>query len=124
MEISDEGLPIHQDATMSLRPRLFLEGNLFVDLRPGTPAAPDAPDGFVFGSPDEHLAGVQCETCHGPGAAHVASPRATNILREVPERVCLGLERLITCGDAEAHARERHGPSLLVDAMGLDRELP
>jgi ABC-type transporter Mla subunit MlaD len=48
MEIDDNGLPIHQDATMSLRPRLFLEGNLFVDLHPGTPEAPQAPDGFVF----------------------------------------------------------------------------
>jgi phospholipid/cholesterol/gamma-HCH transport system substrate-binding protein len=48
MEINDDGLPIHQDATMSLRPRLFLEGNMFVDLRPGTPSAPNAPDGFVF----------------------------------------------------------------------------
>jgi phospholipid/cholesterol/gamma-HCH transport system substrate-binding protein len=48
MEIDDDGLPIHQDATMSLRPRLFLEGNLFVDLHPGTPEAPTAPDGHVF----------------------------------------------------------------------------
>jgi phospholipid/cholesterol/gamma-HCH transport system substrate-binding protein len=48
MEINDNGRPIHQDATMSLRPRLFLEGNLFVDLHPGTPKSPEAPEGFVF----------------------------------------------------------------------------
>jgi phospholipid/cholesterol/gamma-HCH transport system substrate-binding protein len=48
MEISDEGLPIHQDATLALRPRLFLEGNLFVDLHPGTPESPDAPDGYTI----------------------------------------------------------------------------
>jgi phospholipid/cholesterol/gamma-HCH transport system substrate-binding protein len=48
MEINDSGLPIHQDATMSLRPRLFLEGNLFVDLHPGSPESPSAPDGHVF----------------------------------------------------------------------------
>ena len=48
MEIDDAGLPIHEDATMSLRPRLFLEGNLFVDLHPGTPESPTAPDGHVF----------------------------------------------------------------------------
>jgi ABC-type transporter Mla subunit MlaD len=49
MQINDEGLPIHNDATFSLRPRLFLEGNLFVDLRPGSPNAPVAEDGHVFG---------------------------------------------------------------------------
>src|SRR5882757_11534410 len=32
MELSDDALPIKQDATMQIRPRLFLEGNLFVDL--------------------------------------------------------------------------------------------
>ena len=38
MEIEDSALPIRQDATMQLRPRLFLEGNLFVELSPGSPA--------------------------------------------------------------------------------------
>jgi phospholipid/cholesterol/gamma-HCH transport system substrate-binding protein len=42
MELDDEALPIKEDATFSLRPRLFLEGNLFVDVRPGSPSAPDA----------------------------------------------------------------------------------
>ena len=42
MELEDSALPIHTDATMKLRPRLFLEGNLFVDLKPGTPSAPEA----------------------------------------------------------------------------------
>ncbi len=45
MEITDTGLPIHQDATMKLRPRLFLEGNLFVDVHPGTPESPSIDDG-------------------------------------------------------------------------------
>ena len=48
MEFEDSALPIHTDATMKLRPRLFLEGNLFVDLKPGTPNAPEAEDGYVF----------------------------------------------------------------------------
>jgi phospholipid/cholesterol/gamma-HCH transport system substrate-binding protein len=47
MEITDAGRPVHVDATMQIRPRLFLEGNYFVDLRPGTPSAPEAEDGFV-----------------------------------------------------------------------------
>jgi phospholipid/cholesterol/gamma-HCH transport system substrate-binding protein len=48
MEISDEGRPIKEDATFTLRPRLFLEGNLFVDVHPGSPQSPEAPDGHVF----------------------------------------------------------------------------
>jgi phospholipid/cholesterol/gamma-HCH transport system substrate-binding protein len=45
MEIKDEGLPIHKDATLKIRPRIFLEGNFFVDLQPGTPSAPKIDDG-------------------------------------------------------------------------------
>jgi phospholipid/cholesterol/gamma-HCH transport system substrate-binding protein len=44
MEITDAGLPIHKDATAKIRPRIFLEGNFFVDLHPGTPAAPTLDD--------------------------------------------------------------------------------
>jgi virulence factor Mce-like protein len=39
MELKDTALPIHEDATAKIRPRIFLEGNFFVDLRPGTPEA-------------------------------------------------------------------------------------
>jgi phospholipid/cholesterol/gamma-HCH transport system substrate-binding protein len=39
MEIENKGLPIHADATLKIRPRIFLEGNVFVELQPGTPAA-------------------------------------------------------------------------------------
>jgi phospholipid/cholesterol/gamma-HCH transport system substrate-binding protein len=39
MEIESSGLPIHSDATVKIRPRIFLEGNWFVDLRPGSPSA-------------------------------------------------------------------------------------
>jgi phospholipid/cholesterol/gamma-HCH transport system substrate-binding protein len=45
MEIDDRGLPIHKDATARIRPRIFLEGNFFVDLQPGTPATPTIDDG-------------------------------------------------------------------------------
>jgi len=40
MELNDQGLPIHRDATLKIRPRIFLEGNFFVDLKPGSPSAP------------------------------------------------------------------------------------
>jgi phospholipid/cholesterol/gamma-HCH transport system substrate-binding protein len=39
MEIESRGLPIHADATLKIRPRLFLEGNWFIDLQPGSPSA-------------------------------------------------------------------------------------
>ncbi|MEJ7715091.1 MAG: hypothetical protein WKF40_05035 [Thermoleophilaceae bacterium] len=39
MEIKKAGLPIHEDATLKVRPRVFLEGNFFVDLKPGSPSA-------------------------------------------------------------------------------------
>jgi phospholipid/cholesterol/gamma-HCH transport system substrate-binding protein len=45
MEIKDAGLPIHKDAQVKIRPRIFLEGNFFVDLKPGTPSAPILDDG-------------------------------------------------------------------------------
>jgi phospholipid/cholesterol/gamma-HCH transport system substrate-binding protein len=45
MEVKKEGLPIHKDATMKVRPRIFLEGNEFVDLLPGTPSSPTISDG-------------------------------------------------------------------------------
>jgi len=48
MDITDEGRPIKEDATFKLRPRLFLEGNLFVDVNPGTPGAAEAPSDHVF----------------------------------------------------------------------------
>ena len=45
MEIQDRGLPIKRDARLKIRSRLFLEGNYFVDLQPGTPSAPELKDG-------------------------------------------------------------------------------
>jgi phospholipid/cholesterol/gamma-HCH transport system substrate-binding protein len=48
MELEESALPLHEDATMKLRPRLFLEGNYFVDLEPGSPNAPEVGDGFTF----------------------------------------------------------------------------
>ena len=47
MSLDEEARPIHEDATMQLRPRLFLEGNLFVDLQPGSPAGAELESGSV-----------------------------------------------------------------------------
>ncbi|HEY1359961.1 MAG TPA: MlaD family protein [Thermoleophilaceae bacterium] len=54
MEIKKKGLPIHQDATVKVRTRIFLEGNFFVDLSPGSPSAPTMKDGGTI--PIQHTA--------------------------------------------------------------------
>jgi ABC-type transporter Mla subunit MlaD len=48
MRIADRGRPLHTDATIKIRPRLFLEGNFYVDLKPGTPKAPELKDGGMI----------------------------------------------------------------------------
>jgi virulence factor Mce-like protein len=45
MRVDKKGLPIHKDATMKIRPRIFLEGNFFVDVSPGSPSSPTIHDG-------------------------------------------------------------------------------
>jgi len=70
MEIDNQGLPIHSNATFAIRPRIFLEGNFFVDVLPGTPAAPVARDGHTFPIQqgvepvqlDQVLTGLQSDT--------------------------------------------------------------
>ena len=47
MRIEDRGRPVHADATAKIRPRIFLEGNFFVDLTPGSPGPP-VPEGQTF----------------------------------------------------------------------------
>lgn len=48
MEINDEGLPFKEDARFELKPRLFLEGNLFVDVNPGSPSSPAVDSDYTF----------------------------------------------------------------------------
>ena len=46
------------------------------------------PSGFVNYTQTPGLANVQCESCHGPGSAHVAAPSASNITMEVDPATC------------------------------------
>jgi ABC-type transporter Mla subunit MlaD len=72
MQIEDKGLPIHKDATVQVRPRIFLEGNFFVDLKPGTPSTDNVPDGYTLpvqqaSAPvqlDQILSSLQKDTRH------------------------------------------------------------
>jgi phospholipid/cholesterol/gamma-HCH transport system substrate-binding protein len=71
--IKDEGLPLHTDAQIEIRPRLFLEGNFFLDISPGSPSAPDLPNGGTLPITqtstavqlDEVLTALQAPVRHG-----------------------------------------------------------
>ena len=54
MAITDKGRPIHKDAEAKIRPRIFLEGNFFVDLSPGTPSGGEIAEGGTI--PDTRTA--------------------------------------------------------------------
>lgn len=46
--VDDQGRPVREDASAQIRPRLFLEGNWFIDLDPGTPESSEMPDNGVI----------------------------------------------------------------------------
>ena len=48
MELNDDAPELHDDALFKMRPRLFLEGNYFVDVHTGSPSAPPVDDGHTF----------------------------------------------------------------------------
>lgn len=61
MELDDAGLPLKEDARFTLRPRLFLEGNLFVDVRPGSPSSPVVDPGDYTFPPSQTANTVQLD---------------------------------------------------------------
>lgn len=48
MSLNDDAKPVGEDVQLQLRPRLFLEGNLFVDMEPGTPGSDELESGSVI----------------------------------------------------------------------------
>jgi ABC-type transporter Mla subunit MlaD len=100
MEIDKAGLPIHKDATLKVRPRIFLEGNEFVDLSPGTPSAPTIDDGDTIPSTqtaapvqfDQVLSALQSDTrddlkqlLEGYGTALTYEPTAADDQDQDPD---------------------------------------
>ncbi len=58
--VDGKGRPIHDDAFADIRPRIFLEGNFFIDLDPGSPSAPEMGSGDTI--PVSHTStGVQLD---------------------------------------------------------------
>ncbi len=43
--VEGAGRPIHKDAFAEIRPRIFLEGNFFIELDPGSPSSPELDSG-------------------------------------------------------------------------------
>lgn len=43
--VDGSGQPVHDDAFAAIRPRIFLEGNFFIELDPGSPSAPEMSSG-------------------------------------------------------------------------------
>jgi len=43
--VGSAGRPIHEDAFAQIRPRIFLEGNFFIELDPGSPSSPEMDSG-------------------------------------------------------------------------------
>jgi len=56
MELDDRALPIHADATLRVRPRLFVEGGYYVALSPGSPGSPVMTDGGTIPLPQTQSA--------------------------------------------------------------------
>jgi phospholipid/cholesterol/gamma-HCH transport system substrate-binding protein len=48
MELKEDALPIHDDARAQIRSRIFLEGNFFIDIEPGSPSKGDLDDGSTL----------------------------------------------------------------------------
>jgi virulence factor Mce-like protein len=99
MHIDKAGLPIHKDATLKIRPRLFLEGNFYVDLQPGTPSSPKIEDGDLIpvtqtSAPvqiDQVLTALQADTrgnlqqaLQGIGAGFGTLPSAADDAQQLP----------------------------------------
>jgi virulence factor Mce-like protein len=100
MEIDDGGRPIHRDATIKIRPRMFIEGNFYLDLEPGRPQTEEIPDGGMIPASqtsrpvqlDQVLTGLQTDTrkalqqtLRGFGAALDSEPSAADDADQDPE---------------------------------------
>ena len=69
--------PIHDDAFAEIRPRIFLEGNFFIELDPGSPSAPELDSGGTI--PVSHTStAVQLDeiltALQSPGSRRPRSP--------------------------------------------------
>jgi virulence factor Mce-like protein len=98
--VDGSGRPIHDDAFASIRPRIFLEGNFFIELDPGSPSAPELDSGGTIPVSrtstavqlDEVLTALQSPVradlnrlLEGYGTALNHKPTAAEDLTQLPE---------------------------------------
>jgi phospholipid/cholesterol/gamma-HCH transport system substrate-binding protein len=98
--VDEAGRPIHEDAFAAVRPRIFLEGNFFVDLDPGSPSAPEMDAGATIPVSrtstavqiDELLTALQSPVradlsrlLEGLGTAYTHEPSAAEDATQLPE---------------------------------------
>jgi virulence factor Mce-like protein len=98
--VDGSGRPIHEDAFAAVRPRIFLEGNFFIDLDPGSPSAEDMDSGATIPVShtstavqiDEVLTVLQSPTradlsrlLEGLGTAYTHQPTAAEDATQLPE---------------------------------------
>jgi phospholipid/cholesterol/gamma-HCH transport system substrate-binding protein len=98
--VEGQGRPIHDDAFAAIRPRIFLEGNFFVDLSPGSPSAPELGSGSTIPISrtstwvqiDEVLSALQSPVradlsrfLEGYGTALTHKPTAAEDVGQLPE---------------------------------------
>ena len=86
MEIKDKGLPIHEDAELKIRPRIFLEGNFFVDIEPGSPSRRELEDGGPIPVDPDGRAGAVRRPARRAPDRHARGPP------DLPEEYSKGLE--------------------------------
>jgi phospholipid/cholesterol/gamma-HCH transport system substrate-binding protein len=98
--VAGKGRPIHDDAFAAIRPRIFLEGNFFIDLSPGSPSAPELGSGdtipvshtSTWVQIDQVLSALQAPVradlsrlLEGYGTALTHEPTATEDRTQLPE---------------------------------------
>lgn len=129
--VADEGRPIHEDATVTIRPRLFLEGNFFLDLRPGSPSGPELDeDGQIPVTQtatavqlDEVLAALQSDTradlqalLDGYGTALTYAPTAADDADQDPSTA--GMTAAEALADSLRHGgRAGRGTAIVSEAL-------
>ena len=98
--VAEAGRPIHEDAFAQIRPRIFLEGNFFIELDPGSPSSPEMDSGDTIPVShtstavqlDEILTALQSPVradlgrlLQGFGTALNATPTAAEDATQLPE---------------------------------------
>lgn len=132
LDLKDDALPLHANATAKVRFRIFLEGNAFVDLNPGTPNSPEIKDGGTIpvaqtGGPvqlDQLLATVNSDSRKGLASIFTEIGTAFNSVGTPEENKTQDKEVRKLTGAEALNRAFKYGPAgfrggaKLFDALG------